>query len=193
MTRTITRHMTLAATDTGTLAEPALALRRAPPAAMPLMRRLRLCVLSVVTAATVMTATAMPAHADRRSDDFAKALAAIAAIALIANQLQDRDVRPYRPPVVQPHRPPVVTHPRPQRPHPEPSRRPRVPSVCAIEIEDDYDISRVYGERCLRREGFDYRLPQRCAREVRLQGRDDRIYTERCLRDAGFRIGRRDY
>lgn len=163
---------------------PALQTRRAAP--LPLIQRLRLGVLSLMTAATVLTATTMPAQADRRSDDFAKALAAIAAVALIANQLDDRydGGRPYRPP--------VVTAPRPQHPRPEPSRRPRVPSVCAIEIEDDYNVSNVYGERCLRNEGFDYRLPQRCAREVRLQGRNDRIYTERCLREAGFRIGRRD-
>ena len=78
------------------------------------------------------------------------------------------------------------------KPHhqPQPSYQPRVPSVCAISIDSrSGDAVTMYSQKCLRRQGFDYRLPN-CARDVRIYGEADRVYSAQCLRDAGFRLGR---
>jgi hypothetical protein len=76
---------------------------------------------------------------------------------------------------------------------PQPTHQPRVPSVCAIEIAGNSGTATVYGERCLRDEGFSYRLPQYCARTARIYGQSDRIYSDQCLREAGFRVGSSRY
>ncbi|MBC2836117.1 hypothetical protein [Paragemmobacter straminiformis] len=122
--------------------------------------------------ALALAVTTAPARADDR--DLARALAAIAIVGIIATAAKDRD-RPRQE----------------QHPHytPRQSRAPRVPAVCGIEISGRSTRATVYGERCLREEGFDWRLPQHCARPARIYGQNDRIYTEQCLRDAGFRIG----
>lgn len=141
--------------------------------------RLRLRVVALVVAVAValglIGAVAAPARADDR--DLARALAAIAVIGIIASTAKAngkkhdeyRDFPPYD-----------VRHDR---------RAPRVPAVCAIEINGSRTSATVYGERCLREEGFDWRLPRDCSRPARIYGREDRIYTEQCLRNAGFRIG----
>lgn len=145
---------------------------------------------AIVMALALVAATSTPARADRQSDNLAKALAAIAVIGIIANQAS-KDRGDDRVDVHQP--------PRPDRPRYDPPRGghghgkpPRVPSACAIEIDSAHSRTvTVFGERCLREEGFSARLPQDCARSVRIYGQRDRIYSEQCLRDAGFRIGRR--
>jgi hypothetical protein len=116
-------------------------------------------------AVAVMAAMAAPAFADRRSDDFAKALAAIAAIAIIANQIDKSN----------------------DKPKPQPVQHPRVPAVCALDINIADGQGRYFSEHCMRREGFDARLPRDCARRAEIYGRTDRIYPEWCLREAGFR------
>ena len=63
----------------------------------------------------------------------------------------------------------------------------------SIEIAGNSGTATVYGERCLRDEGFSYRLPQYCARTARIYGQSDRIYSDQCLRDAGFRVGSARY
>ncbi|NJM84499.1 MAG: hypothetical protein HC844_20470 [Tabrizicola sp.] len=75
---------------------------------------------------------------------------------------------------------------KPKKKKPVQVREPRVPSVCAIEIEGERRNVTVYPESCLREEGFDYRLPRGCATDARIFGRPDRIYGVQCLRDAGF-------
>ena len=143
-------------------------------------RRLVAVVAAAATALGLLASTAIPARAD--SDDLAKALAALAIVGIIANEAskkrrQQQVYQPQPQPYPQPH------------PHPQPSHAPRVPSVCAIEISGNSGTATVYGESCLRDEGFSYRLPQYCARSARIYGRNDRIYSDQCLRDAGFRVG----
>lgn len=156
-----------------TLAETMLITRSFPrPASRNPARRLVAIIAAAATALGLLAGTAIPARAD--NDDLAKALVALAIVGIIAHQANKN--RP-RPPVVQPYDP----YP------PQPARAPRVPSVCAIEISGNAGTATVYGERCLRAEGFDWRLPQHCARTARIYGQNDRIYSDQCLRDAGFR------
>ena len=51
----------------------------------------------------------------------------------------------------------------------------------------NYGTVRMYPERCLRSEGFNYQMPD-CGRSVRIYGQPDWVYSEQCLRDAGFRF-----
>lgn len=141
-------------------------------------RRLVAVVAAAATALGLLASTAIPARAD--SDDLAKALAALAIVGIIVNESNKSRERD-RARVQQHHNPP------PQY-HPQPARQPRVPSVCAIEIAGNSGTATVYGERCLRDEGFNFRLPQYCARTARIYGQSDRIYSDQCLRDAGFRV-----
>jgi len=144
-------------------------------------RRLVALVAAAATALGLLAGTAIPARAD--NDDLAKALAALAIVGIIAHQANKNR---NRPPVYQPYDP----YPQPQ---PQPSRAPRVPAACAIEITGNTGTATVYGERCLRSEGFDWRLPQHCARSARIYGQNDRIYSDQCLRDAGFRVSASRY
>lgn len=186
MTRMSMMSETLAETLHGTRAQGVVPI---PP------RRRFMAGLTVgAVALSVVLGAAAPARAEDNRD-LVKALAAIAVIGVIAAEVgKDRDAQPVdhrrdddwrdgrRPPHYQP--------PRHTPPRPEPQRGPRIPSVCAIEIEgpDRRDVV-VYGERCLRDHGLD-RLPGACAREVRFYGQRDRIFPETCLRESGFRTGR---
>lgn len=131
----------------------------------PAPRKFRSLVVAGVAALAIITASAAPAHADRRGNDTLKALAAIAAIALIAKAVKDNKHR---------------------HDTPTPVRAPRVPGVCAIEIGSGRGSVTGYAERCLREEGFNYRLPTGCSTDIRIYGRADKFFPEQCLRDAGF-------
>lgn len=135
------------------------------------LRRAAGALIAAITVLALMAASAVPARADRQSDNLAKAVVAAIAIGAIVHSIDKGRARPA--PVPQP---PVQV------------RNPRVPSVCAIEISGARRDVTVYPERCLRREGFDYRLPRHCANEARVFGRTDRVYSEHCLRNAGFRV-----
>ncbi len=160
-----------------------------PPLKVPPLRRVMAGVTALAMAITVVAASAMPTRADDRSDNLAKALAAIAIIGIIAHEAGKNrdDDRPNHP---RPNHP-QPNYPQPHHPQPEPAYKPRVPAACAIEIESGRRNVTVYPARCLRDKGFSYRLPERCARDIRIYGRPDRIYSEQCLRDAGFRIEER--
>ncbi|MFN3844936.1 MAG: hypothetical protein ACK4RZ_03810 [Paracoccaceae bacterium] len=136
------------------------------------LRRVAAAVIAAVTVLTLMAGTAVPAQADRASDNLAKAVVAALAVGAIINSIDKGRAKPAPLP-----EPPVQ------------ARAPRVPSVCAIEISGARRDVTVYPERCLRREGFDFRLPRQCAHDARVFGRVDRVYGEDCLRNAGFRVG----
>jgi len=107
---------------------------------------------------------AMPAKADKK-DDLIKGLAAALVVGVIISELD-------------------------HSPDAKPVKQPKVPAVCAITIHGDERSVTLYPERCLRREGFDYRLPRSCANSATIYGREDRVYSASCLRSAGFRIER---
>ncbi len=165
-----------------TLAETIHALRETRQTPMFTMKRQANILVVLLMALSLLAATAMPSHADKRGDNLAKIIAGALVIGLIAKTIDDNKDRnkpkPHKP---QPHKP---------QPYPEPTYQPRVPSVCAISIDSNSgNPVTMYSEKCLRDEGFDYRLP-RCARDVRIYGQADRVYSAQCLRDAGFRLGR---
>ena len=137
------------------------------PAKGRVMRWLVAC----IAALAMVAASAAPAHADRRGNDALKALAAIAAIALIAKTVEDNKRK----------------HKSDAPVHYAPIRAPRVPGVCAIEIGSGRGSVTGYAERCLREEGFNYRLPRGCSTDIRIYGRADKFFPEQCLRDAGFK------
>lgn len=154
----------------------------------PAVRRFTATVAAAATALALMTAAAVPARAGQNGDDLAKALAAVAAIAIIGSAINDRNDNHRRPArVVEPPRRDVYDHHR--------DRRATVlPAQCAVQVRG-YRISEtVYPERCLRRAGVDRRLPERCEVSLQGRGRDRTAYEENCLLNAGFRNqGRRRY
>lgn len=159
-----------------TLAETIHALRDTRHTPMFTLKRQANILVVLLIAISLLAATAMPSHADKRGDNLAKIIAGALVIGLIAKTIDDNKDR-HKPK----HQP---------QPYPEPVYEPRVPSVCAISIDSNSgDAVTMYSQKCLRREGFDYRLPN-CARDVRIYGEADRVYSAQCLRDAGFRLGR---
>ena len=157
-----------------TLAETHFAQRRSTVAKEP-MNKLLAGLTAIAVAASLLMASALPSHADKKGDNLAKALVALIVIGAIANNISHKaeDKRP------------------PHQPKPQPAKMPRVPGVCAIEIDSNSGRAvTVYSESCLRDEGFNYRLPD-CARPVRIYGQRDRVYSAQCLRDAGFKLGGR--
>lgn len=127
--------------------------------------RFMMLLVAAAMAIALIAASAVPARANR-NDDTLKALAAIAAIALIAKAVKDN---------------------KHGNGHPKPVQSRRVPAVCAIEIGSGRGSVVGYAERCLREEGFNYRLPTGCATNIRIYGRSDKFFPEQCLRNAGFK------
>ena len=160
-----------------TMAETHFALRNTAKtpvtaAARSPLKRLMSGMTALAVAGSLVLASALPSHADRRGDNMAKALAVAIVLGLIVNNANKNKPKPTPIPA----------------PKPLPVKQPRVPAICAIEIDsDDGSPVTVFSEICLRDEGFDYRLPD-CARSVRIYGQRDRIYSAQCLRDAGFRV-----
>lgn len=153
-----------------TLAETAFVSRTLPAKAAAIKKtrtqnRFFALLIAAVTALSMLAASAVPAQADRNNDTL-RAIAAIAAIALIAKAVKDN---------------------KRGNGHPKPVQSRRVPAVCAIEIGSGRGSVVGYAERCLREEGFNYRLPTGCATNIRIYGRSDKFYPEQCLRDAGFK------
>lgn len=149
-----------------TLAETAYVRRHASQTPKKAARgRVSNWLIGAIAALSMITSSAAPAQADRRGNDTLKALAAIAVIALIAKGVKDNKRRDAEPTPVQ---------------------SPRVPDVCAIEIGSGRGSVTGYAERCMREEGFNYRLPGGCSTDIRIYGRSDKFYPEQCLKDAGF-------
>ena len=159
-----------------TLAETEHSVTRLTHATSPALPSfgLRRWITAAVASVSLIAATAAPVQADRASDDLAKALVAALAVGALVHSLK-KDRAEAAPPA------PTPVH---RRRHVEPV----VPSSCAFEINGRHRNVTVFPERCLRREGFSYRLPRDCAFSARVFGRPDRVYSEQCLADAGFRI-----
>jgi len=174
------------------------------------MRRFSATLAAGATAFALMTAAAaVPARASN-GDDLAKALAAVAAIAIIGAAVNDnrKDKSPvYHP--HHPHHPPQGAQGRnrdgdhwvlPARPHhgtPPRGHKPRavtLPSHCSVQVGGRHGPQTAYLARCLHREGIDRNLPRRCEMPVRLRGKRVTAYDQNCLISAGFRApGRHRY
>jgi hypothetical protein len=176
-------------------------------------RRFTATLASTALALALMTATAVPARADRQSDNIAKVVAAVAAIAIIGSALNEKDGRrAHSPAVVPPAR--IIPGPRDDRYNNRGDdrhddwrdndnydrrddrasrydrRAPVLPAECAIELRDRYRSSIAYTERCLRRSGLD-RLPRQCEVSFEGRGHDRTAYDQNCLLNSGFRTQRR--
>lgn len=161
-----------------------------PTASVSPMRRFVTTLIAAAAILGLMTASAVPAHASKSSDDLAKILAGIAAIVIIGKAL-DNDRRDD-----------AVTRHRRHQQVIEPDWRSRkhypysryeyreLPRACAFQIVGEHRDRISYSERCLKDKGYHYRLPHNCARNVVIYGRNDRLYSARCLEDAGFHAGR---
>ena len=160
-----------------TLAETQYANRHTN-ARRPILAKLGARLMTILMAASLVFASAVPSMADKRGDDLAKALAAALSLGASINGIDNNKPKP-----------PAYNEPNYGG---SGHGGKRLPSSCAIEIDSNRGRAvTVYSESCLRREGFNYRLPD-CARSVRIYGKRDRVYSEQCLRDAGFRTrGRR--
>lgn len=143
----------------------------------PSTRRFTATLAATATALALMTAAAIPARADMRSDDVAKALAAIAAVAIIGSALNDNNDRRATP----------VHQPRYKDKSHRKDRATVLPGQCAVEVRGRRHSSVAYIERCLRRNGIDQRLPRRCEVDLRVRGRERTAYDQDCLLDYGFR------
>ncbi|TGD44527.1 hypothetical protein EEB11_02745 [Pseudotabrizicola sediminis] len=139
------------------------------PTPQPL-RRVAAALAAAVTILALLAGSAVPARADHQGNTVAKSLVPTLAVGTVGHPgNKDRtNLAPVSPPVQ--------------------VRSPRVPEVCAVEISGARRDFTVYPERCLRRQGFDYRLPRQCAFQARVFGRADRVYAKDCLRNAGFRV-----
>jgi hypothetical protein len=150
--------------------------------------------LTAAAAAVAMVGATLSTAAPARAadpDDIARALAAIAALAIIARAIDDDDAPAYRPPY---YRPPVLPpHYPPYRPPYHPPPKPPVhgkkvlPDACRVAVLDRDNRRNVYYTAgCLRRAGLDG-LPSKCATEVRLNGDRTRVYRDNCLFNLGYR------
>lgn len=145
-------------------------------------RRFVATVAGAAVALGLMTAAAVPARASD-AEDLAKALAAIAAVAIIAKALDNDRNRP------DPVQVPGWGHGGRPAPGWDHGAR-RLPAQCAIDVPGRHRTHTVYSENCLRRAGVEGRLPRRCEQEVRIRGRFVTVFPEPCLIEAGFRRDR---
>ncbi len=165
-------------------------------------RRLVAALAAAAMVGATIAATAAPAKASPDADDIARALAAIAALAIIANAVDD-DSPSYRPPYYNPptYRPPYYNPPYynpptyrpPYHPQPKPPAHGAkvLPDSCRVAVVDRENRRNVYyTASCLRRAGVE-RLPQACQTEVRLNGDKARVYRDNCLFNNGFRTAAR--
>jgi hypothetical protein len=161
------------------------------PSIRPAARKITATLAAAALALGAITATAMPARAN--SEDVARVLAGIAALAIIGHAIKSG----------QGHAAPVhgyPQHPYPAGPgwnhgkpggHPAPQYRPPppppvrgLPGVCAIRISGVHDD--FYTRGCLRDRGFRVELPNQCARQMRAPRGLRTVYSGHCLRATGF-------
>lgn len=155
----MTRHTAPSAT----LAETALSRRSAATPTDPLKRLMGgLTVVALLVA--LLAATAVPARADKRSDNIAKLIVGALIVGAIVNEMKDDKPKPPK--------------------HPPHSAR--IPAACAITIDSQERRNvTLYGGNCLRDHGI-RNLPS-CGRSMTIYGQRDRLYSADCLRSAGYR------
>ncbi|MCM2563705.1 hypothetical protein M8756_16360 [Lutimaribacter sp. EGI FJ00015] len=149
----------------------------------------------LVGALAVTGLTAVPARAD--GEDIAKALAGIAALAIIAKTIENRNDRRHEAEVSRQGTWPKhghVTGPIRPRPLPDHVRKASLlPRECLVNVRSRHRDYRAFSGRCLADHRITARnLPNACMVETRGRGhRYNQIYfRESCLRDRGYRTAR---
>lgn len=142
---------------------------------------------SIVSATVAVTAfAAAPARAS--DHDLARALAGLAALAIIGKAIHDRNEKDrVSKNYVEPPRHRIKPRPLPNR-----VARKNLPGECLREIRSNHGHSRrVLSARCLERNyRYSNDLPRSCARQVETQRGWRWAYGARCLRHNGYQIAR---
>lgn len=126
--------------------------------------------LAGVIAVTSLATTAAPARAD--DDAFVKFLFGAAALAIIANELNDHDDVV----VVRPH-----NHKKVYRKH--------LPSSCRVTVQrPNGKRVKIYTRDCLDRKGYTPVGAPDCRRSAYWNGRNHVYFTAACLRRHGFDV-----
>lgn len=163
--------------------------------------------ISLVLAAAVAVTglAAAPARADEK--DFARALAGIAALAIIAKALDEKSDRDrarrddaYRQRETIPrdnhvgrgygygHRDDRL-HPRPL---PDRVSRKTLPGQCLFSVNTRKGERYVFGKRCLNHSyAHAHQLPRSCETRLRGEGKGRDVYSAGCLREHGYTLARR--
>ncbi|MFK7871177.1 MAG: hypothetical protein AB8B58_18300 [Roseobacter sp.] len=163
--------------------------------------------IAILMAATVAI-TAFGATSSRADEDFLKALAAIAGIAIVGKVIHDqvqtgRVSGPRQPSTRSALVPQHTTGPIYDRspllgvaPRQLPDRAKRsvrqlLPGGCLRSTATREGRVRYFGQRCLQRNySFAHQLPQACAVRVRGQEGVRRGFEARCLRSKGYQLAR---
>lgn len=149
------------------------------------MHKKFIAAISAASLAISLFAGAAPARAD--SDDFAKALAGIAAIAIIGKAINDRNDRKKAHVSRNSH-----THGVAPRPTPKRFSRYDLPAQCLFDFDlGRHGSMRMFGKRCLERNyRFSHNLPNVCEQRIWTDQGMRRGYSPRCLRESGYRMSR---
>lgn len=168
----------------------------------------RRLISTVLAASLAVTSLTTPAQAGDR--DTARALAAIAGIAVLGAIINDRNDRkraqsqtvtrsqPYKRNDVFTHIEPrrIDRHVQPRRidrhSHPRRANRKLLPGQCLRSLHTRQGKVRMFGARCLHnRFTHANRLPSECGIRVRTNQGARRGYEARCLRNHGYQLARR--
>lgn len=170
------------------------------------MTRFAKFALSGLTALS-LTAAPLPATAAPDGEDVVKALAGLAVLGIIANQINERDNKrkstaaksrvydPYRSIDRQPRNRVIdgtIRRPNEHKDVVRGARRTRLPDQCLRIVETAKRDRLVYGKRCLNRNFVHAnQLPERCKLIVRNGNRTRSVYGARCLSRDGWRVAGR--
>ena len=150
-------------------------------------------IATIAAAALAVTGFSAPARAD--ANDAAKIIAGIAALALIAKAIDDRNDRKAARQQHYTHRPQPQHHHQPglkPRPLPHQAARPGLPDHCLFTANTAHGPARVFGARCLQRNYVQANtLPQACAQQAWTDRGQRWVYNAACLRNQGYRLASR--
>lgn len=154
---------------------------------------LRSLMIPVLAGSLALGAGAPARAAD--AEDVIGVLAGIAAVAIIANRLEDRNERREDRVTVDHRRHDdgyaTLRRPGDDRRHWTTSRR--LPEHCVRLVDDRRGTHRVFTRRCLANEGIrTSRLPERCAFDVRTRRGPVTVYGAHCLRREGWQVARNE-
>ena len=149
--------------------------------------------IATITAASIaITAFAAP-PARAGDEEVARALAAIAGIAILGAAIKSsRDKKKeHATHQAQPRHPKVHRQVQP-RPLPKRVHRKSLPQRCLRNFRDRHGTFTAFGRQCLHNNyNFVNSLPQRCERSVRTNRGYRSVYGARCLSRNGFQVARR--
>ncbi len=148
--------------------------------------------IAAITAVSIAITAFAAAPARAGDEEVARALAAIAGIAILGAAIKSsRDKKKARAKQHVYHAPPKVHRHVQPRPLPKRVNRKLLPQRCLRNFRDNYGSFPAFGRKCLRKNyGALNSLPQRCERSVRTDRGYRTVYGARCLSRKGFQLAR---